>query len=51
MSKAQGEEVWTVPWRGEDVAGYLEMSITNLDKDLGFEELLKIAVRNLASYI
>lgn len=37
--EAQGEEVGGVSWAGEDVAGDLEMSVSDLYKYLGFEQL------------
>ena len=41
VREPQGEEVGAVAGRGEDVTRDLEVAIADLDKDLGFEELLR----------
>jgi hypothetical protein len=37
--EAEGEEVWRVAGAGEDVAGNLEVAGTDLDEDVGLEDL------------
>ncbi len=38
-AEAEGEEVWGVAGRGEDVMGNLEVAVANLDEDFRGEEL------------